>query len=114
MGRGDCWLIPRGEETDTIRQMLEKEAGGTKSGGKFSQELTDKLTEEEQRGSLPGVTRVSSKRGDGHGGEGGGDEGGHERRWERKTGDSAGEWLMRKKLEAVEGESCPDFISHCF
>lgn len=53
MGRGDCWLIPRGGETDTIRQMLEKGSWRNKSGGKFSQELMDKLMKEEQRESLP-------------------------------------------------------------
>lgn len=28
MGRGDCWLIPQGEERDMIRQMLERKLEG--------------------------------------------------------------------------------------
>lgn len=45
MNRGDCWLIPQGEKKDMIRQMLEKEVGGTN----LEESLAEGLQQGEER-----------------------------------------------------------------
>lgn len=49
-GRGDCWLIPQGEEKDTIRQMLEREVEEKKN---LEENLAEGLERGEEKESLP-------------------------------------------------------------